>query len=184
MCYKSNGIVGHNHQRVKVDHFVDVVFTDFSKAFDRVNHNLLIAKLGAYGFDKNTLGWIQDFLVNREQRVVLGTECSSWTKVTSGVPQGSVLGPLLFLMYINDLPECLSCPSRIYADDSKLFGLYKKGETCKDFLQLNIDELVDWSSKWQIDLNFKKCSVMHLGSKNPEFEYTMITENNERIELK
>ena len=110
--------------------------------------------------------------------------CSSWAKVISGVPQGSVLGPLLFLLYINDLPECLSCPSRIYADDSKLFGLYKKGETCKDFLQLNIDELVDWSSKWQIDLNFEKCSVMHLGSKNPEFEYTMITENNERIELK
>ena len=97
---------------------------------------------------KNTLGWIQDFLVNREQRVVLGTERSSWTKVTSGVPKGSVLGPLLFLLYINDLPECLSCRSRIYADDSKLFGLYKKGETCKDFLQFNIDELVEWSSKW------------------------------------
>ena len=63
------------------DHFVDAVFADFSKAFDRVNHNFLLTKLGAYEFDKNTLGWLQDFLVNREKRVVLGTECSSWTKV-------------------------------------------------------------------------------------------------------
>ena len=82
---------------------------------------------------KITLGWIEDFLVNREQRAVLGIECSSWTKVTSGLPQGSVLRPLLFLMYINDLLECLSYPSRIYADDSKLFGLYEKGETRNDY---------------------------------------------------
>ena len=86
-------------------------------------------------------------LVNREQGVLLGTECSSWTKVTSYVPEGSILGPLLFLLNINDLPECLSCTSRIYADDSKLFGLYERGETRNDYLQSNIDLLEDWSSK-------------------------------------
>ena len=99
---------------------VDIFYADFAKAFDKVPHKKLIAKLRSYGINEETVNWIQSFLTNREQRVVLGKESSNWTRVTSGVPQGSVLGPLLFIIYINDLAKEIENKVELYADDSKL----------------------------------------------------------------
>ena len=100
---------------------VDIVYLDFSKAFDKVAHRRLIKKLENYGITGTLLNWIQDFLSNRKQRVVIKGESSDWTDVTSGIPQGSVLGPILFLVYINDLPGAIKDLMKIFADDNKVY---------------------------------------------------------------
>ena len=101
---------------------IDVIYFDFAKAFDSVPHQRLLFTLNSYGISGKVLQWIANFLRDRKQRVVLNGYKSSWTNVLSGVPQGSVLGPLLFLIYINDLPDCIESSSvRIFADDLKLY---------------------------------------------------------------
>ena len=100
---------------------VDIVYLYFSKAFDKVAHRRLIKKLENYGITGTLLNWIQDFLSNRKQRVGITGESSDWTDVTSGIPQGSVLGPILFLVYINDLPGAIRGLMKIFADDAKVY---------------------------------------------------------------
>ena len=99
----------------------DLILLDFSKAFDKVNHSKLLWKLHQYGIRGNALAWIRAFLGNRSQTVVLDGEESESAPVTSGVPQGSVLGPILFLIYINDLPDELSSQVRLFADDTAVY---------------------------------------------------------------
>ena len=94
---------------------------DFSKAFDKVNHPKLLYKLSCFGVKGNTLNWIQSLLIGYTQTVVLDGESSEEVKVTSGVPQGSVLGPLLFLLYFNDLPENIQYQVRLFADDTAVY---------------------------------------------------------------
>ena len=106
---------------------VDVVYTDFSKAFDKVSHRKLIHKLKAYGVNNRMLRWVEAFLKDGKQCVVLGDIESSWEEVTSSVPQGSVLGPFLFVVYINDLPDCLENECKMYADDNKVLAVNKPG---------------------------------------------------------
>ena len=98
-----------------------VIFTDFSKAFDSVPHQRLLLKLEHRGVRGNLLAWISGFLANRRQRVLLDGSTSEWNEVTSGVPQGSVLGPLLFILYVNDIPTHLSSPVRLFADDCTIY---------------------------------------------------------------
>ena len=113
---------------VNKGHSVDLVLLDFAKAFDKVSHAKLIQKLEAYGINSFLVKWIKSFLAGRKQRVLIGDRSSEWEDVTSSVPQGSVLGPLLFTIFINDLPDRLKNECRLYADDSKLIGVIEKEE--------------------------------------------------------
>ena len=99
----------------------DILYLDYSKAFDTVSHERLLKKLEAVGITGKILNWIDNFLYCRQKRVVVEGACSSWNHVGSGVPQGSVFDPVLFLIYINDLPKCVSCRIRMFADDTKCF---------------------------------------------------------------
>ena len=100
---------------------LDIKYLDFQKAFDTVPHQRLLQKLYAYGIQGDAHRWISNFLEGRRQRVVINGETSNWCRVTSGIPQGSVLGPALFVLYINDLPEAVKLMIQMFADDAKIF---------------------------------------------------------------
>ena len=123
---------------------VDLVLLDFAKAFDKVSHVKLIRKLESYGINSVLVRWIKSFLANRKQRVVIGDSSSNWEDVTSSVPQGSVLGPLFFTIFINDLPDKAKNQCKLYADDCKLIGIIKKDEDVQ-VIQKDIDELQLWA---------------------------------------
>ena len=151
---------------------VDAVYLDFSKAFDTVPHNKLVHKLKGYGITGNVLQWISDFLIGRKQYVSVNGCQSSDTPVTSGVPQGSVLGPILFIYYINDMPDIVDCFIKIFADDAKASNEIKE---VKDsvLLQDSLNNMSSWTKDWGVDFNCVKCGVMHLGKNNPCFTYTL-----------
>ena len=119
-----------------------VVFMDFAKAFDKVSHSALVYKLKIYGFDELLLAWLTEFLSDRKQRVVLGQAVSSWCGVTSGVPQESVLGPLLFIIFINDMPQGLHHPCRLFADDTKVIATIRNTQEII-FLQNDIERFFE-----------------------------------------
>ena len=137
---------------------VDVLYTDFSKAFDRVPTVKLIDKLKAYGFGSTTTKWIASFLSDRSQRVVLGETESESCPIRSGVVQGSVLGPLLFIIYINDLPAELTNTTKIYADDGKIICILTDEEKQANTMQRDIDKLKKWCHEWEMQLNRGKCT--------------------------
>ena len=151
---------------------LDIIFCDYKKAFDSVPHRRLIKKLAAYGIRGQVLQWIENFLTGRKQQVVVQGVSSSVEAVKSGVPQGSVLGPTLFILYVNELPELVQSNMKMFADDVKL---YRKIESHTDFeiLQDDINTLCEWSKKWLLQFNIQKCKVMHCGSSNPKFKYKM-----------
>ena len=151
---------------------VDVVYLDFAKAFDSVPHECLLQKLFAYGIFGNFLSWIRAFLTGRTQRVVVDGIKSSWKSVGSGVPQVSALGPVLFLAYINDLPDIVSSSVKIFADDINIFRKTDCDEEAVA-LQRDINAVMTWSSSWQLPFNIQKCKVMHLGYRNTLQEYMM-----------
>ena len=148
------------------------MYLDFRKAFDAVPHRRLLHKIEGYGVKGNVLKWVTDFLSNRSQYVALNDVASNDTPVTSGVPQGSVLGPTLFIYYINDLPEVVDSLIKIFADDTKS---YDKVESVDDNhkLQKCIDNLVKWSQDWMLGFNCDKCKCLHLGKNNKKHTYTI-----------
>jgi hypothetical protein len=151
---------------------VDSIYLDLAKAFDKVSHPKLLQKLWGYGIRGLIHNWIQDFLSERVQRVTLNGKSSQWSQVTSGVPQGSVLGPVLFIVFVNDLPEETASIAQMFADDTKLFRTIKDSEDYNQ-LQHDIDELVKWSKAWKISFNSTKCKVLHIGRNNTNSSYTM-----------
>ena len=154
---------------------MDVVYLDFSKAFDKVPIRRLLSKCEGLGISGKVLGWIEEWLTNRQQRVVINGKSSEWGDIKSGVVQGSVLGPCLFLVFINDIDkgvEDLEGFLSKFADDSK-WARKVMGEEDQEKFQEGLDKLMGWAEEWQMDFNKGKCHIMHLGKKNKKFEYTM-----------
>ena len=145
----------------------DLILLDFSKAFDKVNHSKLIWKLHNYGIQSNVLNCIVAFLGDRPQKVVVWGEESDTVPVTSGVPQGSVLGLILFLVYINDLPDKVTSQVRLFADDPAMY-LTMEGAKNSSVLQQELDRLSVWESDWDMEFNPSKCQVVQVaGSRKP-----------------
>ncbi len=164
---------------------IDVIYMDFQKAFDKVPHHRLVKKIESYGIKGDLLVWIKDFLRYRKQQVVVNGQKSRRMDVTSGIPQGSVLGPLLFVIFINDLPDAIeNCETFMFADDTKLFRQVSTKEEAL-MLQSDLNRLETWSNDWLLKFHPQKCKVMTigLGSKNNTSVYTMNDGNGSNIVL-
>lgn len=145
--------------------FVDCIFLDFSKAFDLVSHHLLCQKLRKLNIDPQILAWIENFLSNRSQFVTANDYDSSYCSVTSGVPQGSVLGPLLFLIFINDLPDAITSSIRLFADDCVLYRVMSSTSD-PSALQSDLDRISTWCDIWKMRLNTNKCKMMRISRRS------------------
>jgi len=149
---------------------IDVIYCDIMKAFDQVPVDRLLIKARSLGLRGNLLAWISSFLKDRTMSVVINGERSSEGNVTSGVPQGSVLGPLLFVIFINDMPEGILSQIMMFADDTKLFREIVH-EDDHNTLQKDLDLLSNWSKDWKLKFHPEKCFIMHLGRSNPKADY-------------
>ena len=152
-------------------HQVDIAILDFSKAFDTVPHNKLLHKLQQYRIHGNIHTWLTNFLTKRNMRTIVEGETSNETTVDSGVPQGTVLGPIMFLCHINDLPDCVNSSVRLFADDCLLYRTIKN-EKDHHTLQKDLLNLEKWASDWGTRFNAKKCYIMSINKIKffiPEF---------------
>ena len=152
----------------------DILIMDFSEAFDKVDHSLLCYKLKKYGIRGKINGWIKGFLSNRKQHVVVEGESSSYVPVVPGVPQGSVIGPALFLLYTNDISEGLNSTCRLFADDT-ISCLTVNSTADAKSLQDGLDELARWEQRWGMEFQPDKCKVPSISRSKTliEFEYTL-----------
>lgn len=138
-----------------------MIVMDFSKAFNKVFHKELLFKLTNYDIDKFTLRCIQDFLSNRQQCVALEGVKSKYIHVTSGVPQGSVLGPILFSAFINDLSNCINSKVRLFADDKVLYLVVKSMDN-RVQLQQDLKSQETWEKDWKMEFNIAKCKILRI----------------------
>ena len=157
---------------------IDVVYFDFQKAFDTVPHKRLLHKIKNCGIQGKVCNWIKSFLTDREQRVAVNGDCSEWVPVTSGVPQGSVLGPTLFVIYINDLPDAVHSCIKLFADDTKIYRHINSTADCQK-IQDDIHSLESWSKQWLLKFHPQKCKVMRIGNGHPEYHYSMTDNTDE-----
>ena len=162
---------------------VDVLYLDFSKAFDKVPHKRLIQKLKSYKLSKEITKWIETWLANRKQRVLVKGAFSEWQDVLSSVIQGSVLGPILFLIYINDIDQCIGQKEGIlskFADDTKAAKVVNNSHTAAEMQEV-IQNLETWCKTWGMCFNEKKCCILHFGKKNPKYAYTLNGKNVDSV---
>ena len=160
---------------------IDVIFYDFKIAFDTLSHSKLIHKLDSYGIGGNILSWIKDLLTNRTQKVVINNEHSDTLTVSSGVPQGSALGPTLFLIFHNDLPETADTIVKLFADDTKTYTALNSIEDSTK-VERTTDNFSDWSFRWDMDFNTKKCKRLHIGKHQYKENYCMKNNKGERYQ--
>ena len=155
-------------------------FSDISKAFDKVWHEGLIFKLQNIGISGNLLSLLKSFLYIRSQRVVLNGQCSNWSSVLAGVPQGSILGPLLFLIYLNDLPEGLESSVKLFADDTSLFSTVYDPSKSADQLDKGLKKNSEWTYKWKMIFNpdlSKQAQEVIFSRKTNKINHPTITFN-------
>ena len=151
----------------------NVFYLDFSKAFDVICHKRLIVKLEAIGIRGKLLSWIKDWIAKRKQRVVVDGKYSEWVLVKSSVIQGSVLGGILFDIFIDDIDDAIILALiKKFADDTKLATIIKSIEDARR-MQANLDKIHEWAGLWKMSFNVKKCKVMHYGKNNIRYQYSM-----------
>ena len=154
-------IIEHVARNLDLGHQTDMILLDFSKAFHTVPHQRLLAKIENYGIQGKVRNWIEAWLYHRYQTVVVEGERYNRVHVKSGIPQVTVLGPLMFLIYINDIGDAVKSQIRLFADDSLLYGVVNGDEDAKA-LQEDLDRLVKWSDKWQMTFNINKCRTLRV----------------------
>lgn len=158
---------------------VDAVYTDYTKAFDKINHNILLIKLANFGICGNLLEWFRSYLSNRSQCVVLNGFCSKSFSILSGVPQGSHLGPLLFNIFINDVSLCFKFAKfSMYADDLKIYAAIKGRGDCKS-LQDDLNRFYSYCSSNDLTLNYKKCSIITFTRNRDPFIFNYCIANDQ-----
>ena len=160
----------------------DVVFLDFQKAFDRVPHHRLCMKLQYYGISGDSLNWIMSFLTERKQAVVIDGTQSSWRAVTSGVPQGSVIGPTLFLLFINDIQDNIQSSIRLFADDCVVYREIVNEDDHLKLLQ-DVQLLSIWSQTWLMNFNVQKCGIHSITRKRTPriYQYKLLNDEIPRV---
>ncbi len=142
---------------------IDAIYLDFMKAFDKVPHQRLLHKLKSYGLGQNIVDWMGSFLLGRKQQVCVNGANSEWKSVTSGIPQGSVLGPLLFVLYINDMPDNITSSIFLFADDTKIFANSSNPQNTA-ILQEDLGKLLQWSKTWLLKFHPQKCRVLDINT--------------------
>lgn len=158
---------------------VDVIYLDFEKAFDKVSHKKLISKLENFGIRGTLLRWLESFITNRFFKVRANGAFSSSYPVLSGVPQGSVLGPLLFIIYISDLAKSMKTTVSFFADDTKL---YCNPNTSYRDLKTDLKTIEKWTDTWSMSLNPDKCTILHIGSNNLKLQYKLNSTELSKVE--
>jgi len=143
---------------------IRIVFCDVSKAFDKVWHNGVLFKLDQLGINGNLHTWIQDYITNRKQRVVIQGHHSEWGDIKAGIPQGSVLGPLLFLVYINNIVNEVNCGIKLFADDTLIYTIDDGSKNTTISLNQNLENINSWAKKWLIKFNPTKTHLMTISN--------------------